>query len=88
MNTQLRVTFSHKINSDYIFDGLWEGKAFKALFIHTDIDYGWAPLSYLPEFSKEDCGVYEYDSEHYEDIQDALNELEIGPVVSIKSETR
>ena len=83
MKDNMQITFSHKQDGDLIFNGLWKGQPFMALYKDSDIDWGWSPMSYLPNIDKKYCGVYDYDHDDYDDIQEALNELNIKLIVSI-----
>lgn len=81
MKKNIQIKFSHKQNGDLIFNGYWKGQPFMALYKDTEIDYGWSPVSYLPNIDKKCCGVYDYDHDEYDDIQEALEELTIRQII-------
>jgi len=47
------------IDGDRVFTGTYKNSPYSVIFISTDIDYGWQPLSYLPQFSEADSGIAE-----------------------------
>jgi hypothetical protein len=66
----MNITFSHKIDGEPVFTGEINGETFAVIKLLTEVDYGWAPLNYLPG---QAGGVAD---QHWDDIEEFLNENE------------
>ena len=46
-----------KIDGEQTYAGTYKNKSYRVIFIPTEVDYGWQPISYLPQFTEDDAGI-------------------------------
>ena len=79
INKNLTLKFLYCIDNDsFIFEGHWKGQWFQTIFIWNDYEYGWQRMTYLRRFSKDDEGVFNPENKQYDDIQDALMDVDVS----------
>ena len=64
----MNITFSHKIAGEPVFTGEINGETFAVIKVLSEVDYGWAPLNYLPGHAG---GVAD---QYWDDIEEFLLE--------------
>ena len=79
IDTNLNLQYLYSINTDlFIFEGYWKGQWFQAILISNEHEYGWLRMTYLRRFSKDDEGVFNPENKQYDDIQDALMDVDVS----------
>ena len=77
IHEDLKLKHVCSIETDLIFEGYWKGEWFQALFVSGEHDYGWHNMTFLRQFSKEDEGVFNDKNVEYDDIAEALADVDV-----------
>ena len=72
----MNIKFLHYENGEPVFEGEYNQKTFRAIFVPTDIDYGWHRLSYLPNYQASEDGWDEFTDDEYDTVQELLEETD------------
>ncbi len=86
IDKNLTLKYLYRIETDLIFEGYWKGRWFQALFVSGEYDYGWHQITFLPQFTAKDEGVFNIENEECDDIVLALEDVDVsvGIIVDIK----
>ena len=86
IHEDLKLKHVCSIETDLIFEGYWKGQWFQALFVSGEYDYGWHRITFLPQFTAKDEGVFNIENEECDDILLALEDVDVsvGIIVDIK----
>lgn len=86
IDKNLKLKHVCSIETDLFFEGYWKGEWFQALFVSGEHDYGWHQMTFLPQCTAKDEGVFNVQNEEYDDIQLALSEVDVSvnQLVAIK----
>ena len=69
----ITIKFSHYEDGEPVFNGEYNSKAFRCIFVPTDIDYGWHRLSYLPTYEASEDGWDNFTDDEYDTADEWLN---------------
>jgi len=79
IDPNLTLKFLYCIDNDsYVFEGHWKGQWFQAIYIFNEYEIGWDRMTYLRRFSKDDEGVFNCENPEFDDIQDALMDVNVS----------
>ena len=78
IDKNLKLSHLYSIETDLIFEGYWKDQWFQALFVSGEHDYGWHQMTFHPQFTAKDEGVFNVQNEEYDDIQLALSEVDVS----------
>ncbi len=84
IDKNLTLKYLYNIESDLIFEGYWKGQWFQAVFVSGEHEYGWHDLRIIGIDLKEDYGAFHIDHVDYEDIGDALLEVDVDVSRAVK----
>jgi len=86
IHKDLKLEYLYGLNTDLIFEGYWKGQWFQAIFVSGEHEYGWHDMTFLRQFSKEDEGVFNVENDEYDDIDEALRDVDVSTelIVNIK----
>ncbi len=86
IDKNLKLNHLYSIDTDLIFEGYWKDQWFQALFVSGEHYYGWHKMTFLPQCTAKDEGVFNVHNEEYDDIQLALSEVDVSvnQLVAIK----
>ena len=77
IHEDLKLKHVCSIETDLIFEGYWKGEWFQALFVSGEHDYGWHKMTFLPQCTAKDEGVFNVQNEEYDDIELALSDVDV-----------
>ena len=78
IDKNLKLKYLYSIETDLIFEGYWKDQWFQAIYIFNEYEIGWDRMTYLRRFSKDDEGVFNPENKEYDDIQDALMDVDVS----------
>ncbi len=78
IDKNLKLKYLYSIETDLIFEGYWKDQWFQAIYIFNEYEIGWDRMTYLRRFSKDDEGVFNPENKQYDDIQDALMDVDVS----------
>jgi len=78
IDKNLKLKYLYSIETDLIFEGYWKNQWFQAIYIFNEYEIGWDRMTYLRRFSKDDEGVFNPENKEYDDIQDALMDVDVS----------
>jgi hypothetical protein len=78
IDKNLKLSHLYSIGTDLIFEGYWKGKWFQAVFVSGEHDYGWRQMTFLPEFTANDEGVFNDENEEFDGIEEALSDVDVS----------
>ena len=78
IDKNLELKYLYSIETDLIFEGYWKDQWFQAIYIFNEYEIGWDRMTYLRRFSKDDEGVFNPENKEYDDIQDALMDVDVS----------
>lgn len=86
IDKNLKLSHLYSIDNDLVFEGYWKDQWFQALFLSGEHDYGWHPMTFLPQCTAKDEGIFNFENQEYDDIQLALSEVDVSvnQLVAIK----
>lgn len=77
IDKSLKLNHVCSIETDLIFEGYWKGEWFQALFVSGEHDYGWHQMTFLPQFTTKDEGVFNDENIECDDIAEALADVDV-----------
>lgn len=79
INKNLTLKFLYGINHDlFVFEGHWKGQWFQAIYFFNEYEIGWDRMTVLRQFSNDDEGVFNSENQEFDDIQDALTDVDVS----------
>ena len=86
IDKNLNLKYLYSIGTNLIFEGHWKGQWFQAVFVSGEYEYGWQDMDIIGDVPKEDYGVFHIGLIDYEDIDEALRDVDVSTelIVNIK----
>lgn len=86
IHKDLTLKYLYSDETDLIFEGYWKGEWFQAVFASGEYEFGWHNMDFIDNVPKEDYGVLNLENDEYDDIIEALEDVEViyKTIVDIK----
>jgi hypothetical protein len=77
IHKDLTLKYLYSDETDLIFEGYWKSEWFQAVFASGEYEFGWHNMTFRGQFSKEDQGVLNLENDEYDDIIEALEDVDV-----------